>query len=194
MKRFKQFAAAVVMSLTMTITSFAGQWMQDNTGWWYQKDDGSYLVNGWQWIDGNHDGIAENYYFNADGYCLMNTMTPDGNMVDANGAWVIGGVVQTQVVGRPENVQGGLNSQQAADTGRQNTNTVGNGNTGISQETTNLSTGTQQNPVESTVWLSATGSKYHRIPNCGRMNPSKARQVSLEQAVAQGFERCKNCY
>lgn len=192
MKRLKQFAAAVFMSLAMTVTSFAGQWVQDYSGWWYQNDDGSYPANGWQWIDGNHDGIAENYYFDANGYCLMNTMTPDGNMVDANGAWVMGGVVQTQVVGWPETVQGGLNSQQ-------NTNTAGYGNTdvhaGTSQETANQSAGTQQQyPVEAMVWLSATGSKYHRIPNCGRMNPSKARQVSLEQAVAQGFERCKNCY
>jgi competence protein ComEC len=45
----------------------------------------------------------------------------------------------------------------------------------------------------SMVWLSATGSKYHRIPNCGRMNPSRARQVSLETAKRQGYGACKNC-
>lgn len=44
------------------------------------------------------------------------------------------------------------------------------------------------------VWLSATGEKYHSINNCGRMNPSKARQVTLERARAQGFPACSKCY
>ncbi|MGL4451240.1 MAG: ComEC/Rec2 family competence protein [Sarcina sp.] len=43
------------------------------------------------------------------------------------------------------------------------------------------------------VWLSATGEKYHSINNCGRMNPSKARQVSLSDAQSQGFEDCSKC-
>lgn len=49
-------------------------------------------------------------------------------------------------------------------------------------------------PVGDTVWLSATGEKYHRINNCGRMNPDKARQVSLEYAVENGYEKCEKCY
>ena len=49
-------------------------------------------------------------------------------------------------------------------------------------------------PVGNMVWLSATGSKYHRINNCGRMNPDKARQVSLDDAINMGYEKCKNCY
>ena len=44
-----------------------------------------------------------------------------------------------------------------------------------------------------TVWLSATGEKYHRINNCGRMNPNKARAVSLEEAKARGYEPCSKC-
>lgn len=44
------------------------------------------------------------------------------------------------------------------------------------------------------VWLSATGSKYHKIPNCGRMNPSKARKVTLNAAKSRGFSPCKNCF
>lgn len=30
---------AGIMSLAMSMTAFAGQWMQDTTGWWYQNDD-----------------------------------------------------------------------------------------------------------------------------------------------------------
>lgn len=43
------------------------------------------------------------------------------------------------------------------------------------------------------VWLSATGTKYHRIPNCGRMNPNTARQVSLAE-VAGRYAPCSNCF
>ena len=49
-------------------------------------------------------------------------------------------------------------------------------------------------PIGDMVWLSATGEKYHRINNCGRMNPDKARQVSLEYAVENGYEKCTKCY
>ena len=42
------------------------------------------------------------------------------------------------------------------------------------------------------VWLSATGSRYHRINNCGNMNPSRARQVTLEVARAN-HDPCRNC-
>lgn len=45
-----------------------------------------------------------------------------------------------------------------------------------------------------TVWLSATGEKYHSIPNCGRMNPDKARQVSEADAIAQGYTACSKCF
>ena len=44
------------------------------------------------------------------------------------------------------------------------------------------------------VWLSATGSKYHSIPDCGNMNPSKARQVSRSTAEAQGYSACSKCW
>lgn len=91
-------ALATVMTLSMNMTSFAGQWLSDANGWWWQNDDGSYPVNQWQWIDGNGDSVAENYYFNENGYCLLDTTTPDGNTVNGSGAWVVNGLVQTQSV------------------------------------------------------------------------------------------------
>ncbi|WP_258881048.1 ComEC/Rec2 family competence protein [Clostridium tagluense] len=42
------------------------------------------------------------------------------------------------------------------------------------------------------VWLSETGSKYHSINNCGRMNPNKARQVTLEEAK-NSYSPCSKC-
>ena len=44
-----------------------------------------------------------------------------------------------------------------------------------------------------TVWISATGTKYHSINNCGRMNPSKATSMTVSQAKAAGYTPCSNC-
>ncbi len=51
---------------------------------------------GWQWLDNNNDGVSECYYVQDDGTVLLETVTPDGYTVDAQGAWVVDGVVQTQ--------------------------------------------------------------------------------------------------
>lgn len=87
--------AAGLMSLALSIPVFAGEWKQDETGWWYQNEDGSYLSSGWTWVDGRC------YYFTSEGYCLIDTQTPDGYTVDASGAWIVDGVVQTQNLGGP---------------------------------------------------------------------------------------------
>lgn len=89
-KQLATLGLAVMLASNMSMTAFAGQWQQDTTGWWYQNDDGSYFINGWNWIDGKC------YYFTPEGYCLTNTTTPDGYMVDGSGAWIVNGIVQTQ--------------------------------------------------------------------------------------------------
>lgn len=45
-----------------------------------------------------------------------------------------------------------------------------------------------------TCWKSATGEKYHSINNCGRMNPNKATQITVEQAESMGLEACLKCW
>ena len=52
----------------------------------------------------------------------------------------------------------------------------------------------ESTPVGGQVWLSATGTKYHSKPNCGRMDPNKARQISLSEAKSRGFEPCSKCF
>jgi len=88
------------MAGMMTITAIAsqGQWIQSGGRWWYDNGDGSYKHSGWHWVDGNYDGTAECYYFDNEGWLLVNGTTPDGYTVDANGAWVEGNVVQTKTV------------------------------------------------------------------------------------------------
>lgn len=98
-KFFKTGALAIMAALILSSTAYAGTWKQTDGRWWYQNDDGSYPANGWQWIDSNNDGVAESYYFDAAGWMLANTVTPDGYTVDANGAWTENGVIQTKNVG-----------------------------------------------------------------------------------------------
>lgn len=52
----------------------------------------------------------------------------------------------------------------------------------------------QSQNQEEMVWLPATGEKYHKIPDCGRMNPDKATQVTRSEAERRGYEACKKCY
>lgn len=87
---------AAVMVVGSSMTSFAGTWQKDSTGWWWQNDDGSYPANTWQWIDGNGDGVAECYYFDSNGYMLANTTTPYGYQVNGDGAWIELGIVRTK--------------------------------------------------------------------------------------------------
>ncbi len=49
-------------------------------------------------------------------------------------------------------------------------------------------------PIEGEVWVSATGSKYHSIPDCGNMNPNKANKITLSEAQSRGLEPCKKCH
>lgn len=75
-----------------------GTWIEEDGRWWYDAGNGIYLSNGWYWIDGNQDGTAECYYFDESGWMFADRMTPDNYTVDANGAWIENGVLQTKQV------------------------------------------------------------------------------------------------
>lgn len=75
--------AAAMVSLFAGKATFASEWIQENDGrWWYRLDDGTYPFNNWYTIDG------KSYYFDAAGYMMANTTTPDGYQVGADGAWI----------------------------------------------------------------------------------------------------------
>ena len=86
----------VLIAFALSVPAAAGEWRENGRGWWYDNLDGTYARDGWLWIDGNHDGIAECYCFDGDGYLYVNTRTPDGYYVNLSGQWVVDGVVQTQ--------------------------------------------------------------------------------------------------
>lgn len=184
MKAAKTIFVSLVLTLLMGFTALAGEWKQDSTGWWYQNDDGSCTISNWQWIDGNNDGTSECYYFDSNGYCLMNAIAPDGNTVDGNGAWIVDGVVQTWTV---------TSVTAVTDTGAANTSSANTAVTNTKEDALSETSGTSAEKA-AMVWIPATGEKYHAIPNCGRMNPKKAREMSVSDAESLGYTPCSKCY
>ena len=104
MKKISTLICAFFMVIIMAGNAFAGTWRtgqaQNQDKWWYDNGNGTYPANGWKWIDGNDDGVAECYYFNPDGWLYVNTTTPDGYIVNENGAWTESGIVQISIVPR----------------------------------------------------------------------------------------------
>ena len=84
-KAFKILAVTtLVLTLALPFTAYASQWTQDAMGWKVRQDDGTYLTS--QWYQSPESGLY--YYMGADGYMLVNAITPDGFQVGADGAWI----------------------------------------------------------------------------------------------------------
>jgi hypothetical protein len=98
-KRIVTMLIATLMSIFCVGVAMAGEWKQDDTGWWWQNDDGTYVKGTWMWLDGDNDGIAQCYYFDASGYMWgAGNTTPDGYTLNQEGQWIVDGVVQTKQV------------------------------------------------------------------------------------------------
>lgn len=65
-KGFRMLVTALLLSLMIQsvgmTTAEAAEWQSNDTGWWYQEDDGNYPTNAWRNIDGTW------YYFTNYGY------------------------------------------------------------------------------------------------------------------------------
>ncbi|MCB6611334.1 hypothetical protein V3C10_17905 [[Clostridium] symbiosum] len=94
-KSIRILSSALIISMSCFSTSFAGQWIQDQnrpsvkdgvSNWRWQEDNGSYVGSCDLWLDGNRDGIYENYYFNSDGWMLADTETEYGQKIGVDGA------------------------------------------------------------------------------------------------------------
>ena len=66
-------------------------------------------------------------------------------------------------------------------------------NTANGAGSTAYSSYTQQDQSD-LVWLSATGKRFHRKPDCGNMNPNNAFQVTRKQAFDMGMTACDKCW
>lgn len=176
MRRLKTFILTAAMSFIMSFTALAGQWNQSPGGWWYSYDDGTYAVNSWQWIDGNGDGVSECYYFDENGYCVLNSTTPDGQTVDANGALIVDGKIQTRT-----------ETETSA-----NNNTTKTKNTAPQPTQSSSKTTDTSKNKENMVWVSQTGKKYHSKSSCSNMkNPS---HMTESEAIGLGRTPCSKCY
>lgn len=113
-KKIMTLALTAAMAASMGMTAFAGQWVQNTTGWWWQEDNGSYPVSQWKWLDGNKDGIYECYAFDSNGYMYADTTTPDGYTVNKEGAWTIGNSVRLKFAKDMRN-ESGFNDNNTAD-------------------------------------------------------------------------------
>ena len=104
MKRFllTGLCSLMLMGTAAHMTAFAGEWRTgaapNESRWWYANENGTYAENGWYWLDGNKDGVAECYYFDSQGWMLADTMTPIGYTVNADGAWTQNQQVQVRNV------------------------------------------------------------------------------------------------
>ena len=108
MKRIWKLVLTIcVLTACMASTAFAAGWTtgqgENSSRWWYDLGNEQYYGNAtseveWQWLDGNRDGIAGCYAFDSDGWMYAETATPDGYIVNADGAWTVDGTVQTMAV------------------------------------------------------------------------------------------------
>lgn len=106
-KWLRLFAVSFMMLVMMCSTALAAGWTagQDasQNRWRYDLGEGRYYsakdsAVQWQWLDGNGDGTAECYGFDQEGWMYADTTTPDGYQVNADGAWIVGGIVQIKAV------------------------------------------------------------------------------------------------
>lgn len=100
---------------------------ESKNAWWFDFGNGDYFKSSWQWIDGNQDGIAECYCFDENGWMYENTTTPDGYIVNENGAWTVNNIVQT----KPSDLIPKNNTNNT-----NNTNNINNGNNTVSNNLT----------------------------------------------------------
>ena len=99
-------ATTAVLSVGFAVSAYAGTWQQNETGWWYQKDDGSYPANESMKIDGKRYSFDENgymrtncwrrlnstqkwYYYGGDGAALTDTWIDGTYYVGADGAMLV---------------------------------------------------------------------------------------------------------
>ena len=113
-RRILAAALSAGMTLGMLSTAFAGTWKVNLNGWWYEEDNGNRPVSEWKWIDGDGDGYAECYYFDADGYMVHNREI-NGFLLNGNGQWMAGDHVQSEYIGGGSGAaSGGTQTGEAA--------------------------------------------------------------------------------
>ena len=190
-KILKSTLLTLLFTLLFSINVLAAGFTQDAAGIHYLNDDGTYVTSSWVevnslWFLFDANGVCVNPTGalapnDADGlYQIVTSYTP---FVTADAALLNQCLANGTVV----NVEGQYFITPQAATVMRNANraTTNTQATVPDQSTT---------PATQMVWLSATGEKYHSINNCGNMNPKKARQVTLDEALSLHKGKCPKCW
>lgn len=180
MRIFKLLITSVILITTMSFSAFAGQWKQDNIGYWYQNDDNSYPKNTWQAIDKklyffkDNGYMADNqwvgnYYVGADGAMLTNTTTPDGYKVGADGVWI----------------QSGNNNSNTTYFYNNNSDSIGN-------------LPISRTAFEGYTVIVNTHSKKYHVPGCKESLKIADKNIGYSNDIATleaaGYQACKVCH
>ena len=193
MKKLIRLIAVIAGIFLFSQIIYAGTWQQEGNAWKYQKDNGAYAASEWvqdsgKWYYFNNQGIMLSsqwvdglYYLGADGAMLVNTTTPDGYQVDANGKWVSAGtsaVTQTVVKETAQPKAAAAYTQQTQTSTRQaaaaaNTNTQG------------------------AAYIGNANTKKFHDPGCGsvkQMSDKNKRSLgSRDEAISKGYVPCQKC-
>lgn len=95
-------ASMTILLLTCSMSSYAGTWQESGPTWKYQKDDGTSATSEWitdngAWYHFDSKGILETgwimdnemyYFLGAGGVMYTNRMTPTGEYLGSDGAWI----------------------------------------------------------------------------------------------------------
>lgn len=212
-KIFKSAFLTLLFSLLFSLNVFAAGFTQDAAGIHYQNDDGSFVTSSWVEVanlwylfdangicvnptgalapddtDGNYQIVTSYTPFVTEDTALLNQCLTNGTVVNVEGQYFM--TPEASTVTRNANLATARAIQQAAEQQAQQA---------TEQQVQQAAKSTQETTVKiptatpKEVWLSATGSKYHSISNCGNMNPKYARKVSLEEAQRLGKTACSKC-
>lgn len=175
MRNFKKLFSALIAFLVLTmlnpVEANAAYWKQDSNNHWNYVQDNGYNATGWKKISGKW------YYFNENEVMQTGWINSNGNWYYC---WGDGSMASNTTVDGCY-----LNESGAWTTALPTVTTTSN------NKAANNSIGTV-NKKSQTVYITATGKKYHAIPKCG--NTKSSRAATLEEAQRLGLGACQKCY
>lgn len=170
-------------------------WIQENGNWYYYNNDGKPQTG---WVKDNDNS----YYLDSSGvmqtgwikdkgkdyYCYGSGAMQTG-WKESNGRWYYlnsdGSMVSNQFVdGYYLTFSGAMEEKDTTSSSKNSSTSDGTYNSNIIS-----------NKREKIAYIPSTGpKKYHRIPDCGNMNPRRATKTTVAEAEREGYGRCRLCW
>ena len=82
--KIKFIILSIIFTIALSTMGFSFWLFSNETGaiLWVHPDMVTYQTGGWSWIDDDNDGVGYYYYFDEDGRLLIDTITPDYEIVN----------------------------------------------------------------------------------------------------------------